>query len=94
MKLKVNLKQNVLQSLSWCGPWQKQNTPPMRKDTLEAFDFIITHFTSPIRRYPAHHGAPITTTLSGWWKSSSRKDYEDKCVHSLREEEKRAASNT
>jgi ribonuclease R len=82
-------EQNVLQSLAVRAMAKAKYTTDAKGHFGLAFDHY-THFTSPIRRYPDMMVHRLLQHYLDGGKSVSRKDYEDKCVHSS-EREKRAA---
>ncbi|MBL7875453.1 MAG: ribonuclease R [Cyclobacteriaceae bacterium] len=82
-------EQNVLQSLAVRSMAKAKYTTDAKGHFGLAFDHY-THFTSPIRRYPDMMVHRLLQHYLDGGKSVSRKDYEDKCVHSS-EREKRAA---
>jgi ribonuclease R len=82
-------EQNVLQSLAVRAMAKAKYTTEAKGHFGLAFDHY-THFTSPIRRYPDMMVHRLLQHYLDNGKSVSRKDYEDRCLHSS-EREKRAA---
>ena len=82
-------EQNVLQSLAVRAMAKAKYTTDARGHFGLAFDHY-THFTSPIRRYPDMMVHRLLQHYLDKGKSVTKKQYEDKCVHSS-EREKRAA---
>lgn len=82
-------EQNVLQQLAVRAMSKARYTTDPQGHFGLAFQHY-THFTSPIRRYPDMMVHRLLQHYLEGGKSVSKKDYEDKCVHSS-EREKRAA---
>lgn len=82
-------EQNVLQSLAVRAMAKAKYTTDAKGHFGLAFDHY-THFTSPIRRYPDMMVHRLLQHYLDGGKSVSKKEFEDKCVHSS-EREKRAA---
>lgn len=82
-------EQNVLQSLAVRAMAKAKYTTEAKGHFGLAFDHY-THFTSPIRRYPDMMVHRLLQHYLDNGKSVSKKEFEDKCVHSS-EREKRAA---
>ncbi len=83
-------EQNVLQSLAVRAMAKAKYTTEAKGHFGLAFDHY-THFTSPIRRYPDMMVHRLLQHYLDNGKSVSKKEFEDKCVHSS-EREKRAAN--
>lgn len=82
-------EQNVLQSLAVRAMAKAKYTTEPKGHFGLAFKHY-THFTSPIRRYPDMMVHRLLQHYLDDGKPVSRKEYEDKCIHSS-EREKRAA---
>ncbi|KAH0533679.1 hypothetical protein FGG08_007598, partial [Glutinoglossum americanum] len=82
-------EQNVLQSLAVRAMAKAKYSTEAKGHFGLAFPHY-SHFTSPIRRYPDMMVHRLLQHYLDGGKSVSKKDYEDKCVHSS-EREKRAA---
>ncbi len=82
-------EQNVLQSLAVRAMAKAKYSTEAKGHFGLAFAHY-SHFTSPIRRYPDMMVHRLLQHYLDGGKSVSKKDYEDKCVHSS-EREKRAA---
>lgn len=82
-------EQNVLQSLAVRAMAKAKYTTDAKGHFGLAFEHY-THFTSPIRRYPDMMVHRLLQHYLDGGKSVSKKEFEDKCVHSS-EREKRAA---
>ena len=82
-------EQNVLQSLAVRAMAKAKYTTEAKGHFGLAFDHY-THFTSPIRRYPDMMVHRLLQHYLDGGKSVSKKEYEEKCIHSS-EREKRAA---
>lgn len=82
-------EQNVLQSLAVRAMAKAKYSTEAKGHFGLAFPHY-SHFTSPIRRYPDMMVHRLLQHYLDGGKSASKKDYEDKCVHSS-EREKRAA---
>jgi ribonuclease R len=82
-------EQNVLQSLAVRSMAKAKYTTEAKGHFGLAFDHY-THFTSPIRRYPDMMVHRLLQHYLDKGKSVSKKEYEEKCLHSS-EREKRAA---
>lgn len=82
-------EQNVLQSLAVRAMAKAKYSTDTKGHFGLAFPHY-SHFTSPIRRYPDMMVHRLLQHYLDGGKSVSKKDYEDKCIHSS-EREKRAA---
>ena len=82
-------EQNVLQSLAVRAMAKAKYTTEAKPHFGLAFDHY-THFTSPIRRYPDMMVHRLLQYYLDGGKSVSKKEFEEKCVHSS-QREKRAA---
>lgn len=82
-------EQNVLQSLAVRAMAKAKYTTDAKPHFGLAFDHY-THFTSPIRRYPDMIVHRLLQHYLDGGKSVSKKEFEEKCIHSS-EREKRAA---
>jgi ribonuclease R len=82
-------EQNVLQQLAVRAMAKAKYTTDAKGHFGLAFDHY-THFTSPIRRYPDMMVHRLLQHYLDGGKSVSKKEFEDKCLHSS-EREKRAA---
>jgi len=82
-------EQNVLQSLAVRAMAKAKYSTEAKGHFGLAFPHY-SHFTSPIRRYPDMMVHRLLQHYLDGGKSVSKKDYEDKCIHSS-EREKRAA---
>lgn len=82
-------EQNVLQQLAVRAMAKAKYTTDAKGHFGLAFDHY-THFTSPIRRYPDLMVHRLLQHYLDQGKSVSKKEYEEKCIHSS-EREKRAA---
>jgi ribonuclease R len=82
-------EQNVLQSLAVRAMAKAKYTTEAKGHFGLAFDHY-THFTSPIRRYPDMMVHRLLQYYLDGGKSVSKKEFEEKCIHSS-EREKRAA---
>lgn len=82
-------EQNVLQSLAVRAMAKAKYTTEAKPHFGLAFDHY-THFTSPIRRYPDMMVHRLLQHYLDGGKSVSKKDFEEKCLHSSGRE-KRAA---
>ena len=82
-------EQNVLQQLAVRSMAKAKYTTDAKGHFGLAFSHY-THFTSPIRRYPDMMVHRLLQHYLDGGKSVSKKDYEEKCLHSS-EREKRAA---
>jgi ribonuclease R len=82
-------EQNVLQSLAVRAMAKAKYTTEAKQHFGLAFDHY-THFTSPIRRYPDMIVHRLLQHYLDNGKSVSKKEFEEKCIHSS-EREKRAA---
>ena len=82
-------EQGVLQQLAVRSMAKAKYTTDATGHFGLAFDHY-THFTSPIRRYPDVMVHRLLQHYLDGGKSVSKKEYEDKCIHSS-EREKRAA---
>ncbi len=82
-------EQNVLQSLAVRAMAKAKYTTEAKPHFGLAFDHY-THFTSPIRRYPDMMVHRLLQYYLDGGKSVSKKEFEEKCIHSS-QREKRAA---
>jgi ribonuclease R len=82
-------EQNVLQSLAVRAMAKAKYTTEAKQHFGLAFEHY-THFTSPIRRYPDMMVHRLLQHYLDNGKSVSKKEFEEKCIHSS-EREKRAA---
>jgi len=82
-------EQNVLQSLAVRAMAKAKYTTEAKGHFGLAFEHY-SHFTSPIRRYPDMMVHRLLQHYLEGGKAVTKKDFEDKCIHSS-EREKRAA---